>query len=68
MNLYSLPDRFFRLQLKIAMKMSKISYQVDDTNRLFVYKKDRARFDQLEKRRNRVIELGKEYLNDTSKA
>jgi hypothetical protein len=66
MNLYSLPDRIFKLQLKIAIKMSKISRQMlDETNRLFVYKEDRARFDQLEKRRNRVIEIGKEYLNGT---
>ena len=46
--------------------MSKISRQMlDETNRLFVYKEDRARFDQLERRRNRVIEIGKEYLNGT---
>ena len=68
MNLYSLPDRVFKLQLKIAMKMSKISRPIHETNGLFVYKKDRARFDQLERRRNRVIEIGKEYLNATSKA
>jgi hypothetical protein len=45
--------------------MSKISRPIHETNGLFVYKEDRARFDQLERRRNRVIEIGKEYLNGT---
>lgn len=62
-SIYSLPDKAFRLQLKIAMKMSKISYQIlDETNRLFVYPKDRARFDQLERRRNKVIEIGEKQI------
>jgi hypothetical protein len=64
-SIYSLPDRIFKLQLKIAIKMSKISRPIHETNGLFVYKEDRARFDQLERRRNRVIEIGKEYLNGT---
>lgn len=62
MNLYSLPPKAFRLQLKLAMKMRKISVPIDETNKMFVRQRDRERFDQLERRRNRVIQIGEKQI------
>lgn len=62
MNLYSLPPKAFRLQLKLAMKMRKISVPIDETNKMFVRPRDRERFDQLERRRNKVIKIGEKQI------
>lgn len=59
-SIYSLPSKAFRIQLKIAMAMSKISSHFDNGyqnfNGLWVAPENKKRFEQLRNRRKKILD------------
>jgi len=57
-SIYSLPEKAFRIQLKISMAMNRISKHSggEDSNGLWVAPENRDRFEQLRNRRKKILD------------
>jgi hypothetical protein len=57
-SIYSLPEKAFRIQLKISMAMNRISWHVGsgESSKLWVPPEKRDRFEQLRDRRQKILD------------